>query len=314
MNIITLFKKWFLVILLTASKTYYGGQAVMQGVMMKGKNHYSVSVNTTKGIHTKTFSYTNYPKKYKLLGLPFIRGIVGFAEVMVIGYKSLSHSADVVMEDETGESSKDSGAISLMMIGAIIVSIIFAIFLFKFLPLGAATLLDNLFGLPSILFNIVDGVVKLIIFVAYIYFIGRMNDIKDLFRYHGGEHKTINAYEAGEKLTLKNILAHSQVHQRCGTTFMFVVLFFSIVVYLFVPKTLPFGINLLVRLALLPLIAAISYEVQQFNARRPSIFFKPLIVPGLWLQALTVNAPGPKHVRAAKAALLALFKKENVKI
>ena len=306
-------KKWFSLLLSAASKQYYGGQAVMNGVMMKGKHHYTVSVNTSKGMNTKTFSYTNWPKKYKFFGLPFIRGIVGFIEVMGIGYKSLSHSADVVLEDETGESSQTSGSITWVMIGAIVLSMIFAIFLFKFLPLGAATLIDNAFGVPSILFNVIDGLVKMGIFVAYIYFISRMKDIQELFRYHGGEHKTINCYEEGKSLTLKNILSSSQVHLRCGTTFIFVVLFFSILVYLFIPKTLPFGINLLLRLALLPVVAAISYEVQQFNARHPTMLLRPLVVPGLWLQALTVNTPGPKHARAAKAALVALFKKEKVK-
>lgn len=306
-------KKLLSTILLLAAKQYYGGQAVMNGVMMKGKNHYTVSVNTSKGINTQTFSYTNWPKKYKFFGLPFIRGVVGFIEVIGIGYKSLSHSADVVMEDETGESSESSGTITWMMIGAIILSIIFAIFLFKFLPLGAATLIDKALDVPSYLFNIIDGLIKMGIFVAYIYFIGKMSDIKELFRYHGGEHKTINCYEEGKSLSVRNIMSSSQVHLRCGTTFIFVVLLFSILVYLFIPKTLPFGLNLLLRLALLPLIAAISYEVQQFNAKHPSRILRPLVVPGLWLQALTVNVPGPKHVKAAKAALVGLFKKEKVK-
>ena len=325
MNKISFVKRWFLLFLSAAAKQYYGGQAVMNGVMMKGKNHYSISVNTSKGINTKVFSYTNWPKKYKLLGLPFIRGIVGFIEVMGIGYKSLSHSADVVLEDEIREqnnkdtdttkteSSKKSNSMTWLMIGSIILSVIFAIFLFKFLPLGAATMLDRAIPLPSFLFNIVDGLVKMLIFVAYIYFIGRMKDIKELFRYHGGEHKTINAYEEGKTLTLKNIQASSQVHLRCGTTFIFVVLFFSILVYLFIPKTIPFGLNLLLRLALLPVVAAISYEAQQYSAKNSNWLLRTLMKPGLWLQALTVNNPGPKHVRAGKAALIALFKKEKVK-
>jgi uncharacterized protein YqhQ len=296
----------------------------MNGVMMKGKQNYTVSVNTSKGMNTKTFPFTSWTKKYKLIGLPFIRGVIILIEVMGIGYKSLSHSADVVMEDETGvrskkligtsddKSSNTSGSITLLMIGAIILSMLFAIFLFKFLPLLVATLIDKAIPLQSFLFNIVDGLVKIAIFVAYLYFIGKMKDIKELFRYHGGEHKVINCYEGKKSLTIKNILSSSQVHLRCGTTFIFVVLFFSILVYLFIPKTIPFGFNLLLRLALLPIIAAISYEVQQFNAKKPTKLLRPLIVPGLWLQALTVNNPAPKHAKAAKAALLTLLKKENV--
>ncbi len=313
MKLKNIFKELFVIIFLFINKQFYGGQAVMNGVMMKGRNHYSISVNTSKGINTKTFKYTNWPKKYKLFSLPIIRGIVGFVEVIGIGYKSVNHSANIVLEDETGESSETSSALGFMMIATLFVSFLIAIFLFKFLPLGTATLINNLIPIPSILFNIIDGVVKIIIFVSYIYFIGRTPDIKELFRYHGGEHKTINCYENKQKLTIKNILSNSQVHLRCGTTFLFVVLFFSMVVYLFIPKTLPFGYNLLLRLALLPLIAGISYEVQQLYARKGYKIIKPLIIPGLWLQALTVNSPGPKHARAAKTALETLIKTETGK-
>jgi len=325
MNKISFVKRWFFMLLSVVAKQYYGGQAVMNGVMMKGRNHYAVSVSTSKGINTKVFSYTNWPKKYKFFALPFIRGIVGFIEIMGIGYKSLIHSSNVVLEDETedqsneitdknnADSSKTSSSITWLMIGSIVLSMVFAIFLFKFLPLGAATMLDKAIPLPSFLFNIVDGLVKMAIFVGYIYFIGRMRDIKELFRYHGGEHKTINAYESRKSLTLKNILSSSQVHLRCGTTFIFVVLFFSILVYLFIPKTIPFGLNLLLRLALLPLIAAISFEVQQNIAKNSNKLLRIFLVPGLWLQSLTVNNPGPKHARAGKAALIAVFEKEKVK-
>ena len=304
-------KRLFSSIFLLVSKQFYGGQAVMNGVMMKGRNHYVISVNTSKGIKTDVFDYTNWPRKYKLFSLPIIRGIVGFIEVMGIGYRSISHSANVVLEDETGEQVEESKSLTFVMFGTLLFSMLLAIFLFKFLPLGTATLINKFWPVSSAVFNLIDGFVKIIIFVMYIYLIGLTKDIKELFRYHGGEHKTINCYESGDSLSIKNILAHSQVHLRCGTTFLFVVIFFSIVTYLFIPKSIPFGYNLLLRLALLPLIAGVSYEVQQLYARKKYLLIRPLIIPGLWLQSLTVNSPGPKHARTAKASLTTLLKIEK---
>lgn len=292
-------------LLLATAKPVYGGQAVVEGVMMKGKDNYTVSVNTSKGLKTTVFPFKSITEKYKILKLPFIRGMVNLVEMLIIGYKSLFHSADMALEEEQVE-----GNTTWILIGTLLFSIALAIFLFKFLPLGAATLLDKLIGLSSVMFNIVDGVIKMAIFVAYIAIIGLYPDVKEIFRYHGGEHKAVSCFERGKKLTLKNIAASSQVHLRCGTTFLFVVIFFSILVYLFIPSTLPFVYNLALRLALLPIIAGISYEFQRLGAKYPrnfSIFLRP----GLWLQALTVNTPLRKHMRPAKASLEKLIAIEN---
>lgn len=292
-------------ILVFTAKVTYGGQAVVQGVMMRGPQHYSISVKTSKGIQTEVFPFKSITKKYKLLGLPFIRGIIAFGEALIIGYKSLMYSSVVAAEDD--DEPLDWFGWTLFVF-TIILSMAFGIILFKFLPLGAATLIDRWVALPSWLFNVVDGVIKMSIFVSYLYIIGIAKDIKDLFRYHGGEHKAINCYESGKKLTLKHILGSSSVHLRCGTTFIFIVFLLSIFVYILIPKTLPFWTNLALRLALLPVIAAISFELQQFSAKKEVPFLRALIKPGLWLQALTVYEPAPKHARTAKAALEAVIR------
>jgi uncharacterized protein YqhQ len=292
--------------LLMVSKPVYGGQAVVQGVMMRGKDHYAIAVHNEQGLQVETFEFKSIRSRFKPLGWPFIRGIVAFVEAMIIGYKSLMHSANMAAAEEEGEEMS-----VWLLVGTVALSVVLGLALFKFLPLGVATLLDSYFAVPSWVFNIIDGVVTLLIFVLYLYLIGRAEDIKDLFRYHGGEHKAINCLEEGKSLSLKNILASSQVHLRCGTTFIFVVFLLSILVYIAIPKTLPFFVNLGLRTALLPLIAALSFELQQFSARKNIWVLRTLITPGLWLQSFTVNTPRAKHARAARSALEAVIAAEK---
>lgn len=299
----------FLQLLLSlVAKPVYGGQAVVQGVMMKGPHHYAVSVRTSKGIVTKLTPHTSLTQKYKILGLPFIRGIVTLIDMMIIGYKSIYYSADLVMEDEEEEEKTKSSTTTWALVGTMLFSLVFAIFLFKFLPLGAARLVDNAFNVSSFVFNLTDGLVKAGIFLLYLYLVGRSKDMQELFRYHGAEHKTINCYEQGKPLTLKNIFVQTTVHKRCGTTFMFVVLFVSLLVYLFIPKGLPFFSNLGLRLLLVPVIAGISYELQRYSANHNNVIINFFIKPGLALQSLTVKEPNAKQIKTGKAALEAVLK------
>lgn len=296
---------FFTILLSFVTKPVYGGQAVVQGVMMKGPKHYAISVRTSKGIVTKVTPHISFTQKHWILGLPLIRGVVTLIDMMIIGYKAIYYSADVAMEDEgdEGESSLTTWA----LVGTMIFSIIFAVFLFKFLPLGAATLVDNAFNVSSFVFNLIDGVVKAGIFLTYLYLVGRYKDMQELFRYHGAEHKAINCYEAGKPLTLKNIFVQNTVHKRCGTTFMFVVLFISLLVYLFIPKGLPFFTNLGLRLLLIPLIAGISYELQRYTATHSNRLLNLFIAPGLALQSLTVKEPNAKQIKTGKASLEAVI-------
>jgi len=301
---------WFYSILLSASKALYGGQAVIGGVMMKGKTHYSISVNNPSGLQSKTEEFHSISEKIPFLKWPFIRGVVNLVEMMILGYKSMDYAADMSLEDDESDSSEKNIS-TWALVGTFIVSMVFAIFLFKFLPLSAARGLDSLFNLSTPLFNIVDGLVKLAILFIYLFVISKIPDIKDVFRYHGAEHKTINCYEAGKPLTIKNIASFTTLHKRCGTTFIFVVIFLSILVYMFIPKNIPFFINLTLRLALLPVVASLGYELQRYSATHSNILLNALVAPGFLLQKITTNEPSPKHIRAGRSALQNVLKAEG---
>lgn len=281
---------------------------------MKGKKHYSISVNTPLGIQSKTEEFHSISERLPFLKWPFLRGVVNLVEMMILGYKSMDYSAEKSVEDESDDSQTSEKPISAwMMVGTFLLSLVLAIGLFKFLPLLAAKSLDNLFGLSSVVFNIVDGVVKLAILVGYMSIIALIPDIRDVYRYHGAEHKTINCYEAKKPLTVKNISSFTTIHKRCGTTFLFVVIFLSILVYMFIPKDIPFLMNLGFRLALLPVIASLGYELQRFGATHSNWFVNVLVAPGLLLQKITTSEPTPKHIRAAKSALEEVIKAERNK-
>ncbi len=290
----------------------------MDGVMMKGKSCYVTTVNTRNGFRQQVKPFDSLTKKYRFLNLPFLRGIIILVETFSIGYKSLSFSSEVAIEEENKKEQEKDGSENaegkrsfgdqLLIWGSLAIGIVLAIGLFKFLPLLTAKGIDALFGVSDILFNIIDGVVKAFIFIMYMVVIGQLSDIKELFRYHGGEHKTINCFEHGDRLTIRNIESHSQEHLRCGTTFLFLVLFVSILVYLFLPKDLPFILNLFLRLAFLPVIAGISYEFQRFGALHSKGVGRLVLRPGFWLQSLSVNVPSPKHIRPARASLQGVMK------
>ncbi|MDD3175921.1 MAG: DUF1385 domain-containing protein, partial [Candidatus Nanoarchaeia archaeon] len=282
-------------LLLFSKCPLYGGQALINGVMMKGKKSYAISTYHQNQIKTKVFPFKSLTR-YKLLNLPFIRGIINLVEMLILGYKALSYSSEESYTSEIQEEDQTSNAFGIAMIFSLFLSLILAVSLFKILPLFVATTINNYFPLSSIWFNLVDGITKLGIFIGYVYIIGRFEDIKDVFRYHGAEHKTINCYEAQKKLTVKNVQSYSTKHLRCGTTFILLVLLISIATYVFIPKTLPFFYNLGLRLALLPLIASVSYEFQRLTARTNFFLFRWLLYPGLFLQSLTTNEPSIKHV------------------
>lgn len=299
--------KWrlfFLIILSMSVKPFYGGQAVVQGVMMKGPHHYAVSVRTSKGILTKVTPHVSLTKKHPVFNLPFLRGIIVLIDMMIIGYKSIYYSADVALEDDEEESSSLS---NWALAGTMLFSMAFGILLFKFLPLGVARLVNMLIPVSTVVFNLIDGVVSAAIFILYLYLVGLYKDMQELFRYHGAEHKAINCYEKDKPLSLSNIFVQTSVHKRCGTTFMFVVIFISLLVYLFIPKDLPFFVNLALRIALVPLIAGISFELQRYSATHNNVLLNLLVKPGLAMQALTVKEPNAKQIKTGKAALEAVL-------
>lgn len=275
-----------------------GGQAVIEGVMMKSDKKWSVAVRNTKGeILTKDELLVPLPKPLKL---PIIRGVVALYQALTIGVKALNFSASMAYEEE---NSLNPFAIAAT-IGS---SLILAISLFILLPLyltKVAGIFMSLITDNSLLFNLVDGFIRVLIFLIYIIVIGLWKEMSRVFEYHGAEHKVIYAYEAGNDLTINNIKKFSTLHPRCGTSFIFIVMILSIFVFSFIPKYWVFYMKFGSRIVLIPLIAGISYEILKLSAKMQSnIIIKFLIKPGLMLQMLTTRQPNEDQMEVALTAL-----------
>ncbi len=279
-----------------AKKFYYGGQAVIEGVMMRGQKARVIAVRRPSGglaVDTKPLAaiYTKWMRK-----TPLLRGIIVLIEAMVLGIQSLLYSANVALEEEEEEVS--GGLLWVMLI----VSLTFGVALFFIIPLFATKLLDTYIN-SSVVFNLTEGFIRLGLFIAYLKLISLLPDIKRVFAYHGAEHKVVNAYESGVPLEVEAVKAYSTAHARCGTSFLFVVLIIAIIVFTLVG--LP-SIWLLVlsRIVLIPVIAALGYEVIYFGGRhRENGLIRSILAPGLWLQALTTREPDDSQLEVALAAL-----------
>ena len=213
------------------------------------------------------------------------------------GVKALNYSTDIAL----GEDKKEEKTNWFFFIMIVIFSVGLGLLIFKFLPLLIAQLINPE---SNILFNLIDGIVKLFIFVAYVYIISLMKDIKEVFRYHGAEHKVVNCYEAKEKLIVKNAKKYSTLNPRCGTSFIMIVIIVSIATYIFIPKTVPFMYKFLYRILLLPVIAGISYELLKISAKyEQNFFFRLFVKPGIWIQYITTKEPDEKQLEVALAAL-----------
>jgi len=280
-----------------------GGQAVIEGVMMRFGNNVAVAVRKGKKILVKKHKIKSITER-KPWSFPVIRGAVGLFETLSMGIKTLNWSALVA----AGEEDKKESAWPFVL--AIIIATVFALVIFKLIPLGIAQFFSKL-GLDSIFsFNLVEGISKIIILVAYIWLIGKMKDVKVLFRYHGAEHKAVNCYEAGKALNVKNAMKFSPIHPRCGTSFILFVLLISIIIYIFVPMNFSFALKYALRIALLPLIAGIAYEFLKISAKyQDNIAIRILMKPGLALQGLTTNEPDEKQMEVAIRALKEVIKK-----
>jgi uncharacterized protein YqhQ len=292
-----------------------GGQAVIEGVLMRTNDKYAIAVRQPNGrIIVKKEKYISRTKKNKFLGLPLVRGVIMLWETLLLGYKALTFSANQALDEEDQNKNKvkknkekqELGTPELVI--TIIISILLALALFKFLPLLIATLFKNKIGGSNIMFNIIDGLAKFTILILYLVAISTMKDVKRLFQYHGAEHKTVHCYEKNKKLTVENVKKDSKAHARCGTTFILVVLFLSIIFYLFIPFNTNFWLKLLIRILFLPVIAGISYEWIKFSGKHTDNFFaKILIGPGLLVQRLTTREPDDKQIEVAIKALKAVI-------
>jgi uncharacterized protein YqhQ len=287
----------------------YGGQAVIEGVMMRGKNKMAVAVRRTpeeivldlQDVHSLT-------ERYRLLKMPLVRGFISLIESMVIGIKTLTYSANQVVEgDGEGESISP-----LEMALSVAFALVAGIVLFALLPVGLAHLL-KVYVPGNMLQNLLEGLFRVLILLAYIIAISAMKDIQRVFEYHGAEHKTIHTYEAGEDLTIENARKYSTLHPRCGTSFLLFVVLISILIFSFVGAD-NIWTRLLSRVLLLPVVAGVSYEFLKFTGKYQHLFcIRFLSMPGLWLQKLTTRQPDDSQLEVAICALQKVLAAEEGK-
>ena len=277
-------------------KLNVGGQAVIEGVMMRSPNFWAIAVRKPDGsIELKKDRLKLLSEKTKFFKLPIIRGFLMLISALVLGIKALNFSANVALEEEEEEVS--DWHIYLTIIVAFGIGILF----FFLLPLY----LTKLMNFKSyFMFNLVDGIIRIVFFLIYLAFISFFKDIKRVFQYHGAEHKVIYAYEKGEDLKVENAKKFTTLHPRCGTSFLIIVFIISIFVFSLIPKTSPFWIKALSRVVLIPLIAGISYEALKLSDKfKDNFIVKLLILPGLWLQKITTKEPDESQIEVALAAL-----------
>lgn len=297
-----------------------GGQAVIEGVMMRSPHWVTVSVRKENGVVVELVKpFTSLSQKLKFLAWPFVRGVLNMIEMMIYGMHALNFSANQFIDEEiVEEKDKTAGRRAFEAVYGIfmvVFSLAFALFLFKFIPLWIATWLSGFVDALDknyILFNAVDGFLKIAIFVGYIGFLWIFKDIRRVFEYHGAEHKAIFTYENKLPLSPENAQKMTRFHPRCGTSFILIVFLISIAVYTFLPRQPEFWLNLAGRIAVLPVIAGISYEILKLSARNMNNFFvRQMVKPGLWLQRLTTREPDLKQLEVALHALKNALEMEN---
>ena len=279
-------------------KPIVGGQAVIEGVMMRGFGKVATAVREPDGnINVQVKPVNSVSDKYPILKLPFLRGSVTLFESLVLGIKSLSFSAQAAGEEDEQLSDKE-------MAGTIIFALGLACVLFIAIPTFAAKFLHTLTDDPFIL-NLAEGFLRLIIFFGYIFAISQMKDIQRVFQYHGAEHKTIFCYEADLPLTVENVKKFPRLHPRCGTAFLLIVMIVSIFVFAFLGWP-DLWLRILSRIILLPVVAGISYEIIRYAGRSKNSFVRLAILPGLWLQYLTTREPDNSMIEVAIKSLEAV--------
>jgi uncharacterized protein YqhQ len=290
---------------------YYGGQAVMEGVMMRGRTHMAVAVRKPSGeivVHREPLTAAIYTSRWGQW--PFVRGLSMLWDGLGLGMRALFFSADVAMAEVEGEKVEFSGPLAWTTVGG---SLVLAIVLFFLIPSLIARALQGMFP-GNIANSIIEGIIRIGIFIVYIWAIARLPDIQRVFAYHGAEHKTINAYEAGEKLEPETIARYSTSHTRCGTSFLLIVLVLSIVLFA------PFNfhniiLRLLSRIVLIPVVAGISYEFIRFSAaHQKNLLTRIAIRPGLWLQRLTTREPDASMLEVAVAALTPVLAADGIMV
>lgn len=304
--------------------TSIGGQAILEGVMMRGPFKTAMAVRKSDGEIECRVDENGTKTRCRFLRLPIIRGCVNFIDSLVIGMKALMYSAEFVdleddepaeskfdkwLEDKLGDKIKD-----VVIYASIAISLVLSVGLFILLPTALTRGAEWLFSLtPAAAFSqsrvftgVCEGIVRMAIFIGYLALVSQMPDIRRVFEYHGAEHKTIACYEGGEELTCENIRKYTRFHPRCGTSFLLFVMIISIILFSLLPRTGIF-LRMLMRLALLPVVAGLSYEVIKFAGRHKGGIVGVLTKPGLWLQKLTTREPDDSQIEVAVASMKAVI-------
>lgn len=291
-----------------------GGQAVLEGVMMKNKEKYAVAVRKPNGeIEIDVEAYEGVWHGNKIKEIPFIRGIFNFVDSMILGMKCLNYSASFYEDEEADETTVDKAlnaaskgkGESILMTLTSVFAIILAVVLFTLLPYFITSLFEEYIRNQSLM-AIIEGMIRIAIFIIYVVAISAMKDIKRLYQYHGAEHKCINCLEKGHRLSVRNVRNSSRLHKRCGTSFMFLVLFISIILFFFI--RVDNGVQKVVlRILLIPVIAGISYEFIRLAGRSDNIVVKIISLPGLMLQKITTKEPDDSMIEVAIASVEAVF-------
>ena len=301
--------------------TSIGGQAVIEGVMMRGPKDIAVAVRTTDGeIVVDKKPIASVLQKSKILKLPIIRGVISFFESLVIGTRALMYSAsffDVEEEEEKAKKAamtederkkaeaKEEKMKNAAIYGSVVVALLFGIGIFMLLPTVLVGFVKQHIA-SGVLATLLEGVIRIAIFLAYISLVAQMKDIRRVFEYHGAEHKTIFCYEAGEELTVENARRFTRLHPRCGTSFLLIVMVVSIILFSFISWD-NYLTRLGLRLLLLPVVAGISYEIIKFAGRSQNMLVRIVIQPGLWLQKITTREPDDSQLEVAIASLKAVL-------
>jgi len=282
-----------------------GGQAVIEGVMMRSPRMVATAVQNHAGeVRTRVIPFVSVTKRYRILGIPLIRGVVGMAETLMLGMRCLSFSADEAARDEAvreGKEPEETRGVSSWAMGTTLaVSFTLGLALFFYLPLK----LTEMTGVEgSIAFNLIDGFIRLAVFLAYLYGISLWSEMRRLFQYHGAEHKVIHTFEAGQEITPENAGPFTTLHPRCGTSFLFSIMALSIIVFMLFGRPETMGDRLL-RFAGIPLIAGLGFEFIRFSGKHAENRFVSVVSqPGLWLQRITTKEPDAEQLGVACAAL-----------
>lgn len=298
-----------------------GGQALIEGVMMRSPGAYGVAVRRADGsMAFQRGKVTSLGKRYFFLKLPVLRGVAVLFQSLALGIRALNFSAEQAIEEDAGKDApatprEPEKTSNWAVAGSMAVGLGLGVLIFLFLPLWLTQLLETyVFGqLSSLAFNLVDGLLRGVFFLAYVLAIAQMKDIHRVFQYHGAEHKVVFVHEKGLPLTVENARSMSRLHPRCGTSFLLFVLVVSIVVFAFIPKTAPFLVKLGGRLLLVPAIAGLSYEVLRITAKkRAAPLFALLVAPGLALQRITTQEPTDDMLEVAIAALETALREDGL--